>query len=248
MSGTFTCPVFSYQQFPPTQGTGWRRDELTFSREHTAFVVMHATEPPGSQQFPGWHRAVPYLKTSRRILDEVFPPLLAAVRQAGLPVFHIPGMEPPSFPSVPADPTWTQLQRFRAQHVFPGSENEEDVATGRKARRIADTARPIHNEKIAETSSDLHSLASAHGVNHLIYIGFALNWCLLMSPGGMVDLKRHGYLCSTVREAIATVEPANNPDGDRELQSALWRVAVEFGFVFPQGELIDALRPSVKIA
>ena len=69
-----------------------------------------------------------------------------------------------------------------------------------------------------------------------------------MSPGGMVDLKRHGYLCSTVREAVATVEPAHDPDSDRERQSALWRVAVEFGFVFPQGELIDALRPSVKIA
>ena len=54
-------------------------------------------------------------------------------------------------------------------------------------------------------------------------------------------MKRYGYLCSTVREAVATVEPADNPSGDREMQSALWRVAVEFGFIFPQADLVNAL-------
>lgn len=237
----FSCPVSTYQQFTPAHDSGWRRQVLTFSRRHTALVVMHAIEPPSEEQFPGWFRAVPYLNRSREVLQEAFPPLLAAVRQAGLPVFHVPGLEPSPVPSVPTDPTWRDLQAFRALNVFPGEPNLADVDAGWSARVIAANALPQPGEAIAESSADLHALASAHGINHLIYIGFALNWCLLMSPAGMVDMKRLGYLCSTVREGVATVEPGSLPHGDQEIQSALWRVAVEFGFIFSQADLVNAL-------
>jgi hypothetical protein len=78
-------------------------------------------------------------------------------------------------------------------------------------------------------------------VNHLIYVGFAINWCLLMAPGGMVDLARHGCLCSTIREAVTAVENRESARGEREKQSALWRVALEFGFVFALEDFSAAL-------
>jgi hypothetical protein len=69
-------------------------------------------------------------------------------------------------------------------------------------------------------------------VNHLVYIGFAINWCLLMSPGGMVDMGQHGVMCSAIREAVTAIENRETARGEREKEQALWRIALQWGFVF----------------
>jgi hypothetical protein len=63
-----------------------------------------------------------------------------------------------------------------------------------------------------------------------------------MSPGGMVDMRRHGCLCSTIREATTAVENRETAREQLEKQQALWRVAVEFGFVFALEDFLSALR------
>ena len=69
-------------------------------------------------------------------------------------------------------------------------------------------------------------------MNHLVYIGFAINWCLLMSPGGMVDMGRYGVMCSTIAEAVTAVENGETARLELEKRQALWRVAINSGFVF----------------
>lgn len=165
------------------------------------------------------------------------------MRQRRLPVFHVTGCNPESVaapPAVTPDPTWTDLGEFRQREVFPGAINEDDVQEGRATRRIAPEAAALPEEKSAETSAALHTFCQERGINHLIYIGFAINWCLLMSPGGMVDMKRYGYLCSTVAEVVVAVENEVSAPHCIEYHQALWRVAVEFGFVFHHRELIAA--------
>ena len=247
MSSTFHCPVLTYQQFTPRSGNGWHQHHLDFSTAHTAVVVMHAWAPPGPDQLPGWQRAVPYLKEIGPILRNTFPPLLQAVRQNGIPVFHVTGNVPPADRpalEVSPDPTWEHLRNFRSDHVFPGAPNQADVAAGWASRDLAPEAQPLPGEAIAETSVALHAACQARGINHLIYIGFAINWCLLMSPAGMVDMKRYGYLCSTVAEATIAVENEATAEERREYHQALWRVALEFGFVFHQNDLVKALSDS----
>jgi hypothetical protein len=77
---------------------------------------------------------------------------------------------------------------------------------------------------------------------NLIYAGFAINWCLLMSPGGMLDMSRHGVMCSALRQAVTAVE--NKETARRELckEIALWRVALAFGFVFDVADFMAAIR------
>lgn len=244
MASTFHCPVLTYQQFTPRDGNGWQQTYRDFSDQHTGIVVMHAWQPPAPAAFPGWQRAVPYLREIGSVLRINFPPLLAAVRERGLPVFHVTGNVPASAQppgEVPPDATWKSLRAYREAQVFPGAANLADVEAGRQQRTIAPEAQPAPGERTAETSPELHHLCQERGINHLIYIGFAINWCLLMSPGGMVDMKRYGYLCSTVAEATVAVENEATTESRQEYHQALWRVAVEFGFVFHQRELITAL-------
>jgi hypothetical protein len=57
----------------------------------------------------------------------------------------------------------------------------------------------------------------------------------------MVDMKRHGCLCSTIAEAVTAVENRETARDELEKQSALWRVAIEFGLVFSLADFIPAL-------
>lgn len=261
-------PAQLYRQFDadpardvPGEGYGgWHTVEAELAPAHTALVVMHAWDCGQPGEFPGWDRAVEYRARAEQILSNIFPPLLAAVRRSPLPVFHVvggdkdyyshlPGYQravqltgPSSVPApLPPDPVYTRLQHLRSTQGFPGAHNAADIATGFAQLDFAPTARPVGDEGIAENSAQLSALCRAHDVNHLIYTGFALNWCLLMSPGGMVDMKRHGCLCSTIREATTAVENRETAREQREKQQALWRVALEFGFVFSLDDFVHAL-------
>jgi nicotinamidase-related amidase len=133
------------------------------------------------------------------------------------------------------------LEAFRADKVFVGPHNRPDVEEGFAQLDFAPSARPVGEEGIAENGHQLAALCRAHEINHLVYVGFAINWCLLMSPGGMVDMHCYGVMCSTIREAVTAVENRETAREEREKQQALWRVALEFGFVFGVDNFIGAL-------
>ena len=92
-------PAQLYRQFDadparavPGEGYGgWHTVDVELAPAHTTLVVMHAWDCGQPHEFPGWRRAVEYTPRAERILAEVFPPLLAAVRASRLPVFHVVG-------------------------------------------------------------------------------------------------------------------------------------------------------------
>ena len=94
---TITVPANYYQQFDadysldvPAEGYGgWQKTEIELALEHTATVVMHAWDCGTYEDYPGSWRAVEYIPRSYEICQTVFPPLLAAVRAAGMPLFHV---------------------------------------------------------------------------------------------------------------------------------------------------------------
>ena len=243
---------------------GWRDVEVELAPAHTALVVMHAWDCGEPHQFPGWRRAVEYTPRARHILEATFPALLSSVRRSPLPIFHVVGggrdyyshlagykraaalagkfSPSPASPRVTPDPIFDQLQRLRHDAISPGAHNAADVAAGLAHLDFAPQAAPVGDEGVAENAAQLAALCHAHAINHLIYVGFAINWCLLMSPGGMVDMARHGCLCSTIREAVTAVENRETARDEREKQQALWRVSVEFGFVFSLSDFLAALR------
>ena len=258
-----------YQQFDadfdrdvPGEGYGgWQQDEIRLSRDHTALVVMHAWAAGTPERFPGWYRAVEYLPRASAIVRGVFPPLLAAARNCGMRVFHIAGggeyyrtspgylrtLElagpPPSPPErVQVDTVLEALRRFRKERAFVGEHNAADVSRGFQQIDFPPEARPLPDEGVAENTHQLLALCRHEGVNHLVYAGFAINWCLLMSPGGMLDMSRHGVMCSVLRDAVTAVENRESARGEKHKEEALWRVALAFGFVFDVADFVGALQ------
>ena len=263
-----TLPAQLYRQFDadpalavPGEGyKGWHTVDAELAPRHTALVVMHAWDCGQPQEFPGWRRAVEYTPRAEKIMQEIFPPLLAAVRRSPLRVFHVVGgdrdywshlpgyqqttqllREPSAPPLVTTDPVYERMQVLRRTQGSPGLHNSPDISAGFARLDFAPTARPVGDEPIAKNGAQLAAVCRANGINHLVYVGFALNWCLLMSPGGMVDMARHGCLCSTIREATTAVENRETARRELEKQQALWRVALEFGFVFGLDDFHRAL-------
>lgn len=257
-----------YQQFDadptreiPGEGYGgWQQAALPIDLDHTAVVIMHAWETGTQAQYPGWYRAVEYIPRAEQIVAEIFPDLLATLRRAGVTLFHVvgggdyyrdyPGYQravtlagpAPARSQVPSDPALAELRRFRSRAVFVGEHNRADVDAGFRQLDFPHMARPQGDEGIAEDAHQLTALCLDAGINHLIYAGFAINWCLLMSPGGMVDMSRHGVMCSALRQAVTAVENKESARTQAHKEEALWRVALAFGFVFDVNNLITQVQ------
>ena len=213
--GSITIEASYYQQFDADQSLsapaiaygGWQTEEIEIESERTALVVMHAWNYGTPEQYPGSFRAEAHLGQANQICETVFPPLLKAVRRAGLPVFHVvcggnyykdlPGYrravelagEPPEpIEQAPSDDSLERLQLFRRDHTFPGKHNLEDCEASFRNTDFHPGTRPEGDEGIAHFDYQLHALCKEAGINHLIYSGFALDACILMAASGMVCL------------------------------------------------------------
>lgn len=139
------------------------------------------------------------------------------------------------------DPVYDELNEFRTKYSFPGSHNINDIKEGVAQKDFLKEAVPANNEGIAEDAHQLYALCNRDNINHLIYTGFAINWCLLLSPGGMWEMQKKGIICSTIRQAVTAVE--NKETARKEIckELGLWRVGMSFGFVYDIDDFTLAL-------
>jgi nicotinamidase-related amidase len=247
-------------EVPTENFGGWKKDWIEISLDRTAVVVMHAWQFGPPDRYPGLYRCIEWIPRAQEICRTVFPRLLAAVRASPLPLFHVvsgnyykglpgyqravalAGPEPPPLPRIDKDPVWEQLQRFREHNVCPGSHNIVDCGEGHRTVTFPPEATPLEDEGVAENGHQLFALCREKGVNHLVYAGFALNWCLLFAGGGMADMSSRGFICSAFRQATTAVENKETARRQLNKESELWRVSVAFGFVFDVDDFIAALQ------
>lgn len=246
---------------------GWKKVTLDFARERTAVVSMHVWDVEGPERYPRAWTVYPYFARTGRIVEEVYPRLFEAVRGAGLPLFHVAGgndyyrhypgykrameLAGETAPDqrldkvperVESDPAQEAFNQFRREHGYPGAGNTEEGQAVHRSLRFPKAAEPQGDEGVAENSAQLLALCRERGINHLIYCGFAVNWCILASPGGMNEMHRHGITCSIIRDATTAIENRESIAGEDHKEEALWRVSMCYGFVFEAGDVVGALR------
>jgi hypothetical protein len=254
------------REFPAEGFRGWQSVEIPIDLDHTALVVMHAWDTGNSDQYPGWYRHVEYLPRANRICHEIFPPLFKVIRASGMPIFHVVGgghyyQQYPGYQRAVQltkkghslqgmfDPkarigrsqTRKKIDEIRAKYIGGGDHNRADIEQGINHLNFAPNAFPVGEEGIAENSPQLFALCKSARVDHLIYVGFAINWCLLLSPGGMAEMSKLGLLCSTISEATTAVENDFSARTELAKQIALWRIGLAFGFVFNQKDFLAGL-------
>jgi hypothetical protein len=234
----------------------------------TALVSMHAEniglapELAYDDKGPlaGYMSWLEYEGRKVEIARTVYPKILAAARAAGLNVVHvsmgdygkkypgyaramkIAGPEPrPSTPRAPGSGKVRPPDDRKAKLVFGEryNDNRDEEHFGRYFD-FAEQAKPAGDEFVVETSHQLSSVLSSLGAWNLIYVGFAINWCLWFSGGGMADMSRLGYRCSCIREGVTAVENRESVRGEQHKEEAMWRTSLMFGYVFGADDFISA--------
>ncbi len=64
----------------------------------------------------------------------------------------------------------------------------------------------------------------------------------------MLDMSRHGIMCSAIRQATTAVECRESARTQSHKEEGLWRTALAFGFVFDVDDLIAACMNSLSSA
>jgi hypothetical protein len=263
-----SIPACFYQQFDadytldvPAEGfSGWQKEDIAIDLSHTAVVVMHAWDCGTNDQYPGWYRHVEYIPRAQYISSNIFPDLLKSVRSSPMQLFHVvgsgayykqysgykkakklAGKSKFKYPSIKKDASRRVLDRFRSDNASSGMHNRQDIQKGFKSLDFSPEAMPVGDEGIAENHEQLFALCKEHEISHIIYVGFAINWCLLFSPGGMADMSKYGIMCSTIRQAVTAVENDFTAKNEICKEIALWRVSLAFGFVFDLKDVLSSL-------
>ncbi len=258
-------PAGVYQHFdtdltaehPASGFGGWRKVPLPMDWSHCAIVSMHAL----AIRSPEYRNFVEYLGRAERIMREIFPPLLQAARAAGVPVIHVSAgsdkhrnsaqyrrtlacdPELTHAPEIPDRAPHPEIRKrwdeLRADLGCPGRHNRDDA--GFFNADFGAGAEAAEADYIAFDGAEVDAVCRKLGICHLIYIGFALNFCLDLSPGGMTEMWRRHYVCSAIREATTSVENKESCATGAHQEQALWRVAMRYGFVFDLADVMNSM-------
>ncbi|HOX40482.1 MAG TPA: hypothetical protein PL033_21090 [Candidatus Brocadiia bacterium] len=257
-------PVDYASPSPATGFKGWEETELMLPKEETMFLCMHLwntgqeTGPDwggADKPWQGWAQMAEWVPRVRELCGKKLPPILEAARKSGMRVGHIAGgsyaEKYPQYQKIkekygdapPAAPGAIKGD-WRARHdalVF-GETFAADVGGAYKNLDFPVNIRPQGDEPVFLHTHQLNGYLRDNGVWVLFYTGFAINWCLWYSPCGMWDMSRLGYLCNCIPEGVTTVENAQSAPGMKNMDEALWRTSLMFGYIVPAEALAQAIK------
>jgi hypothetical protein len=212
----------------------------------------------------GMFRALEFIPRAYDIGKNILPGLIFAVRSSGMKLFHIAGSkeiakkypgykktlelagEEQPVEQIKSDRLLEKLKQFKLDKSYPGKNNMDSYNKGCAAADFDPNTTPLDDEEIILDERQLLAVCRKYGINHLIYVGFNINWCILFTGGGMIYMSRNGLLCSTVRQAVTAVENRETARDGTAKEVALWMTAAGFGFVYDLEDLIRSLPVSRK--
>lgn len=243
--------------YPARNFTGWTQLDIPVQPEETALIVMHAWTAPPLEEAEGYYRLIEYIHRARKIMDERFPSYLEAARKKGIRIIHVGSGGEKSLRTLPGfqrvnakypEYTYPRIQQSEAsqalwdQHWKIGHCDDTNADGFAKAMKQMDFyIKPLDHEDVVCSANQLYGLCCEHNIKHLIYSGFCINWCLMHAPCGLVDMNRHGLMCSAVGDLTTAVENKESTDTEYHLRYGLWQFGSINGYVFLSEDLKNTL-------
>lgn len=224
---------------------GWDSVVRELDLSETCLVLMHlpetgltpATEFGPNCPNPNELGTVEWIPRTMDVVTFRLPPLLAAARAAGLQVAHVgvyggiymegpiwekcvkeAGQAPPPDKDVIVRDADRWAKHTRDAFDLPRPENPKALPLPPGGSALPPELRPQGNDIIAQYPWQFHRLLKARGIDHVVYCGWALNWCLWFAQCGMADMERKGYMCSAIRGGCVAIENAESAVGEKNLE------------------------------
>ncbi|MBT4496251.1 MAG: isochorismatase family protein [Gemmatimonadetes bacterium] len=196
------------------QNFGFVERDLSIPIEQAALVLVDVWST---------HYIDSWLQRATEVTRERIVPLLQAARRAGVTVIHAPSpfvveRHHPEFtptsgssaePSAWPPPAFRGIYRS-GEHADFGRDREprlqEAISRYETELKISDLVAPLPGEPIIATGNQLHELLTERRILHLVYAGFATNWCVIGRDYGIIAMNERGYNIVLVRDATTGVE------------------------------------------
>lgn len=228
-----------YYRTIPIDKTGYQTETVELDPARTAFIGMHCWNigcEDGPAVDPNYCVGMGFYENFReaeRIMRECIRPAMDAARKAGILVCHVESatigrkhpeaqedLDPPSHQQVskplpPVVPGWREgiLARSHGKDYAMLS----PYARMDRARVLA----PLPGEPYVYQTGQFDRILRKHGIENLIYSGFATDMCLLRAPGGIELMAPLGYRIFLMRDATLGVEC---PDTFAERIATRWAI------------------------
>jgi nicotinamidase-related amidase len=224
----------------PCREENFLRREITMAMplEQTALVLVDLWNV---------HFITSWLERETAVLQAKVLPAISAARRAGLAVVHAPS--PPvaaqydqlkRHKPAPAwtPPTWPPAEFRDREGAYAAFKGPRDQPPGigpwwgplDAQLSMSPAVTVLEDEYVLATGEQLHELAEQKGWLHLIYAGFATNWCIMNRDYGVRAMSGRGYNVVLLRDATMGVE---FPDTLHDLwatEMAIREVETQCGF------------------
>jgi nicotinamidase-related amidase len=198
-----------------------------------------------------------WIERASKITREVILPIIGAARQSPLAIIHAPS--PPvaeqydqlgGLVSSSATPKsiWppTEFRHRSGEYTVFRGPRSQPPGIGAHWNPIADqlSISPLidvlKEEYVIATGQQLHDLLTQKGILHLIYVGFATNWCVLGRDYGIRAMSGRGYNIILLREATTGVEFPDTVNQLFTTEIAIREVEQQYGFTASKKDFLRA--------
>ena len=98
---------------------------------------------------------------------------------------------------------------------------------------------------VVSTGAQMHNALAEHGILHLIYVGFAANWCLVGRDYGIRAMSRRSYNIILLRECTTAVEFPDTLDELFVTEIVVREVEQQFGFSASNEDFLAGCRQAM---
>lgn len=199
-----------------------------------------------------------WIERAERVTVDCVVPVIDAARKVGMTIVHAPS------PSVAAQ--YPQLKRHKppqpsTPNTWPPSEFRSRSGDYNQYRgpRSQPPGIGVHWDKLSSqlsispaievqeddfviaTGQQLHELLEDRRILHLIYAGFATNWCVLGRDYGIRSMSRYGYNIILLRDATTGVEFPDTYENLFTTEIAIREVEQQYGFSASNNDFFEAV-------
>ena len=251
--GTIDLMVRYFQDSPP-EGQPYR-EELFIRREVTMSLPVGRTALVLVDVWNN-HFIESWLERAFRVTREAVVPVLEAARAAALTIVHAPSPEvaeqfgqlarhrpPPPKP----EPDWPPADfrsRIGAYAAFRGPRNQPPGIPRIEPLGMSPAIEVADDDFVLATGQQLHDLCRERGILHLVYAGFATNWCVLGRDYGMRAMRRRGYNLILLRDATMGVEFPDTLGELKATELAIREAEQQIGFSASSEDFLAVCRAS----
>ena len=176
----------------------------------TGVTIVHAPSPSVAAQYPQLERHNPPQPST----PNTWPPSEFRSRSGDYNIYRGPRSQPPGIGI-----HWNKLASQLS--MSPAIDVKED-------------------EFVIATGQQLHELMEERGILHLLYAGFATNWCVLGRDYGIRSMSRYGYNIILLRDATTGVEFPDTYENLFTTEIAIREVEQQYGFSASNADFFKA--------